>query len=52
MVGNNVPHDVYIAINNNPVGELLDLIPRGLYTFSIDPEFLNESLFGPQRQLY
>lgn len=41
------PHDVDIFLNENQIGELVNLIPHGLYTFPIDPSFLNESLYAP-----
>ncbi|MBN1314939.1 MAG: Ig-like domain-containing protein, partial [Anaerolineales bacterium] len=41
------PHDVYIRLNNNQIGELRDMIPHGLYTFPVDPDYLNEALIGP-----
>lgn len=41
------PHDVYLQLNENPLGELRDMIPHGLYTFPVDPNTLNEALFGP-----
>ncbi len=37
------PHDVSIYVNNEPIGSLTNIIPRGLYTFPIDPTFLNEA---------
>jgi uncharacterized repeat protein (TIGR01451 family) len=37
------PHDVRILFNGNQVGELLDQVPDGSYTFSVDPAFFNPS---------
>ncbi len=41
------PHDVDIFFNDNLVGELTNLIPEGLYTFPLDPAYLNEALYAP-----
>ena len=40
------PHDVYIYINDNLVGELLNTIPEGEYLFEVDPFYLNYADYG------
>ncbi len=44
---NVLPHDVELLINGSTIGKLVNVIPTGLYTFPIDPDFLNEALAGP-----
>ena len=41
------PHTVRIFLNGHEIGALENMIPHGLYTFPIDPAFLNESLLTP-----
>ncbi len=41
------PHDVHLYLNDHEIGALLDMIPHGLYTFPVQPDWLNESLIGP-----
>ncbi|MEW5960051.1 MAG: RHS repeat-associated core domain-containing protein, partial [Chloroflexota bacterium] len=36
-----LPHDVRLSINGQAVGELLNQVPSGSYTFEVDPAFFN-----------
>ncbi len=43
------PHNVHIYINGHHTGSLTDTIPIGIYTFEVDPAFLNETAVGVSR---
>jgi len=40
------PHNVYIFINDHPVGQLINTIPSGVYHFSVPSDFLNYAASG------
>ncbi len=40
------PHDVQVFVNGHSVAQLLNGVPKGDYSFSIDPAFLNSATTG------
>jgi uncharacterized repeat protein (TIGR01451 family) len=41
------PHDLAVSMNNNALGGFQNLIPSGLYTYSVSASYLNEAAYGP-----